>query len=295
MHAKYDVIDVNTRFHTQWCSSFHTNKIYLYFYPSYSSYSSPGLKLLKNKQKYKHVVSVTTQGHIVNKIKITSQIYFVSDYIFCVFVLDHVKHVELSCLWKMLLFHIVLLINTVNNISYNIIHFSTGQYSVIPSCAKIYNKEFNNILYQPCDLKLFFLCSLCLNFHFLEVYTDASVVLRACKWSIKYSITMTMWEKGSGTASVIHTASRMWLCSHVSEPNSDSAVKLKCLHLYGGQLERKWLFRSFLRNQWGLSQLLLTPNESMNSGGQQRALSFEDQYTYAEWCPKLWRLTGPGS
>lgn len=95
-----------------------------------------------------------------------------------------------------------------------------------------------------------FLPSLCLNF--LEVYTDASVVLSICKWSIKYSVTTAMWENER----IFNLP--LWFtlqvkCDYAPTPQSLSQMLLKCSALtsYRVQLERKWLYRLSFRNQWG--------------------------------------------
>ena len=138
-------------------------------------------------------------------------------------------------------------------------------------------------------------CSLCLNIHFLEVSTDASLVLCVCKWSIEYSIMRALWEKEP--APVIHTASQMWLCSHVWGSQSET-VKVQRSHLQQRTAGEEVTVRTLLQKSMRTVIALAAPasaERSIKMRVRTAERCFEDQCTYVEWHPKLWCLAGCGS
>lgn len=141
----------------------------------------------------------------------------------------------------------------------------------------IQNKELNNMT-GSWEL---FLPGFCLNVHFLEVYTDVSDVLSACKWSIKYSIMLVVVgdRKDLQPASHLHCKSNAIMLVFMPQ----NQILLTCRQRTSGH--RQWLHSLSFTNQW--VPLTVSTSAERSRGGEQRR-GFEDQCTYVERHPKLW-------
>lgn len=151
------------------------------------------------------------------------------------------KHMEIHSNWYLhvlIVFYNTSLIHTIFNagflffnfyfcIIFNMLHHWKNKQGLLMNFSKIniyrsytdaiQDKELNNIT-GSWEL---FLPGFCLNVHFLEVYTDVSDVLSACKWSIKYSIMLVVLGDRKDLQPASHLHCQMWSCSYL-------CLKIRC-------------------------------------------------------------------
>lgn len=115
-------------------------------------------------------------------------------------------------------------------------------------------------------------------------------VLSVCKWSIKYSIVIAMWEKERIFNLLLQFTPQV-KCDYAPTPQSGSQTLLKCSWRESDCTDSPSQINEDCYSPRGPPPLQRGIKTRARPGEGSREGGFEDQCTYVEWHPKLWYVS----